>query len=116
MNFDLEKLIAQQSETKYLIPKNIKARFEIFGVGLREIFAILISGIAGFMIISFLGIFIEFKTFTKVIVIAAFGGVSFLMVIEDPREGLSIIKFIRLYKEFLRKQRKFFYFQNKRGD
>ncbi|MDI3235978.1 hypothetical protein QK289_13255 [Exiguobacterium antarcticum] len=116
MNFDLEKMMNQQIETKYIIPKNIKARFEIFGIGLREIIAILVAGIVGLIIVSIVDQFIDIRGLIKLLVILAFGGISFLLVVEDPREGVSIIKFVQYYKDFLKKPRKYLYSKIERGE
>ncbi|RDB32096.1 hypothetical protein [Exiguobacterium sp. RIT594] len=116
MNFDLEKMMNQQTETKYIIPKNIKARFEIFGIGLREIIAILIAGIVGLVIISTVDLIIDVKGLVKALVVLVFGGVSFLLIVEDPREGVSVIKFVQYYKDFLKRPRKYLYSKLDRGE
>jgi type IV secretory pathway VirB3-like protein len=92
----------------YLIPKNIRTRFEFFqGFGAFELF-LTISFIAVGLIVSFLVFFLS-KHMLSFLIVIFFGALGLLVVKKDPRFGLSILELIFEYKHFYSKQRTYFY-------
>jgi len=92
----------------YLIPKNVKSRFEFFtGFGFREL-AITSLGLAIGGILFFIVGFVT-ASFARIFLIALGGGIGFFLSIPDPREGKSLLHRIQDFREFNSRPKKYFY-------
>lgn len=92
----------------YLIPKNIKTRFEFFqGFGFFELFLTIMFITVG-LVVSFFVFFLS-KHMLSFLIVVVFGALGLIVVKKDPRFGLSILELILEYKHFYSKQRTYFY-------
>jgi uncharacterized membrane protein YhiD involved in acid resistance len=92
----------------YLIPKNVKARFEFFsGFGFKELLWLL-AGIGLGAGISMLVYLVTHSLFSF-IVTALFGTIGFIAGKPDPRTGLNGVDHFKAMRAFQSKRRLFFY-------
>jgi hypothetical protein len=92
----------------FLIPKNVRTRFEFFnGFGFKELF-MLLAGIGvggGLSLIIYL---ITHSLFSFVFT-ALFGSIGFIAGKPDPRTGMNGLGHFKAMRAFQSKQRLFFY-------
>jgi type IV secretory pathway VirB3-like protein len=95
-------------EYEYLIPENVKSRFEFFpGFGMMELFFTLIGAIFGAIIYFAISIFTQNPLALISIPIMAGGG--YLISKPDPRTGMSLLSMIENFKQFKLRQKKYYY-------
>jgi hypothetical protein len=93
---------------EFLIPKNVRTRFEFFtGFGFKELF-MLLAGIVVGGGLSFLVFLITHSLFSFLLT-ALFGSIGFIAGKRDPRTGLNGIDHFKAMRAFQSKQRLFFY-------
>jgi hypothetical protein len=98
----------------YLIPKNVKQRFEFFpGMGFKELFMIIGGLVAGFLIFSFLGYFTP--SFVRIIAVALTTSIGFFIGKADPRSSKTVLNLIMDAKVWRLSQRRFLYIYGRGG-
>ena len=92
----------------YLIPKNVKTRFEIFeGFGWKELFMTLAGVAVGGIFFFLLGLLT--KSFARIFIVALFGSAGFSLGKENPKNGLSLLTFLISLKEFQKRPKRYYY-------
>ena len=92
----------------YLIPKNVKARFEFFtGFGFLELGLVIAGLVTGAMVFGVLYL-ITGSLFAFITVIAG-GAAGFFLGKRDPRTGMSAMVLFKSWKVFQSKQKRYFY-------
>lgn len=94
--------------SEYIIPKNVKTRFEFFpGYGWRELFITMFGLLIGYLFYRLLGIFTTspFRLF----IIVLFGSLAVAISLSDPRTGKNIIDFYKDYKRFNSHPKRYIY-------
>lgn len=92
----------------FLIPKNVRTRFEFFnGFGFKELFY-LVAGIVVGGSISTLIYLITHSLFSFLIA-AVFGAIGFIAGKPDPRTGLNGLNHFKAMRAFQSKKKLFFY-------
>ncbi len=95
-------------EHKYLIPENVKSRFEFFpGFGFYELLITLIGVVIGAIIYFIISVFTNHPVALVAIPIVAGGG--FMLSKPDKRTGMSVLAMIENFKQFKTRQKKFYY-------
>lgn len=114
MDLDFEQ---SEFELKpYVIPKNVKTRFEIFeGFGLRELAVTLITGIFG-LCLGLIVWFIEGSPLWLGLSIPA-GSIGFFFSRPNPRTGRNALDLMNDIRKFKAKPSRYYYrFGDGRGD
>ncbi len=98
----------------YMIPKNVKQRFEFFpGLGFKELIMILGGLIVGSLIFMFLGLVT--RSFARIIVVALTVSIGFFAGKPDPRSSKTVLNLIVDAKEWRLRQQRFLYFYGRGG-
>lgn len=104
----LLEMLSDKDKDSYLIPKNVKTRFEFFnGFGWRELFLTLTGIAIGSVIYILSGLFTD--SIFRVIIIFVFGAIGFFASHSDPRTGKNVIDFLRDLKMYKSKQKRYMY-------
>lgn len=92
----------------YLIPKNVKTRFEFFtGFGWRELLITAIGLAIGGIIFYIVSIFTD-SIFALIIIALGVGG-GYLISKPDPRTGQNLLELIHNFKSFKSKTHTYYY-------
>ena len=92
----------------FLIPKNVRARFEFFqGFGFRELFLLLASLIIGAAIS--IPLFLITRSPFAFIFAALFGTIGFVAGKPDPRTGMNGLDHFKAMRAFQSKRKLYFY-------
>lgn len=92
----------------FLIPKNVRTRFEFFaGFGFKELFLLLAGIIIGGGISTI--IYLITHSLFSFLLTALFGTVGFILGKPDPRTGMNGLTHFKAMRAFQSKQRLFFY-------
>lgn len=95
-------------EIYYLVPQNVKTRFQLFpGFGWHEILFIAAGALIGFLIYLFLGIFTS--SLKRIFCIVFFIAISFALISPDPKTGTSLLNLVKDYKRFKLEQKLYLY-------
>lgn len=93
---------------EYLIPENVKTRFEFFpGLGWKELFITLIGGIFGTIVFFILSMFVGHPARLLVIPIITLFGYMFSK--PDPRTGMSFLDLLQNFRQFKTRTKKYYY-------
>lgn len=98
----------------YLIPRNVRQRFEFFpGMGFKELFMI-VGGLAVGLLVFFVsGLFT--KSMARLLLIGLCGSIGYFLGRAEPRSGKSVLDIIRDAKQWKVNQKTFFYDFGKGG-
>lgn len=111
-DFELTTEKGMQDDYEYLIPKNIRTRFEFFpGIGIIELLYIVAGLIVALLLFLFTGIFT--KSFYRLIYFVVGFLVPFALVYQEPRNGMSLLRVLKDLKKFKSKPRKYIYVYGK---
>lgn len=92
----------------YLIPKNVKVRFEYFpGFGNLQLIVTTIGLGIGFLFFWLFGFITE--SFFRVILIAFFGAMGFFISVSHPKTGRNLMDFIKDSRKFKSGVRRYTY-------
>ncbi|MCX7884648.1 MAG: hypothetical protein N2448_06425 [Caloramator sp.] len=92
----------------YIIPRNVKTRFEFFtGYGWFEIFVLALGFCVGFCFFKIIGAFTKSPARLFLIVICT--AASFFLVSPDPKTGSSLLKMYKNFKSYKSKQKRYLY-------
>lgn len=92
----------------YLIPKNVKAKFQFFtGFGWLEIFIVVTGFLIGVFLFLFLGLFT--KSFLRIFVVVLFTTLGFGLVSPDPKTGTCLLKLLKDFKAYKAKPKRYLY-------
>lgn len=95
--------------TQYLIPANVRARFEIVpGIGWIEILFTAVWTIGG-ILFDFLLYLVKAPIIILIILPIFSGGGYFILHLRDKNSGLSTMDSIRRMKDFTQKQKRYLY-------
>jgi len=98
----------------YLIPKNINAKFQLLpGFGWRELFVTLSFMGVGGVIALILHLF-NAPIFLLFIIVVLFGAAGYMLSMEDPRTGMSLLRVMKSMRKFKQKQNMYFYILRRR--
>ncbi|MEC3018351.1 PrgI family protein [Bacillus cereus] len=105
----MEERNYENYENPYLIPKNIKARFELIpGFGWREIFVTFTGLVIGLLLLLLLGVFgVPFILRLFLTVLCA--GVGYGISVPNPRTGLNLLDILKMMKQFRAKPKRYYY-------
>ena len=93
---------------EYLIPKNVKTKFEFFsGFGWKELLVTFIGLVSGVVIYFIISIFTDHPA--AFLVPIATTGFGFAISKPDPRTGLSLLQTLSSFKEFKTKPSTYYY-------
>lgn len=96
-------------ENPYLIPKNIKARFEVIpGIGWREIFVTLIGLIIGLLLFVLLGAF-SVPIIVRMFITAVCAAIGYGISVPNPRTGFNLLDILKLMRRFNSKTKRYYY-------
>jgi len=99
-------------EYEYLIPKNIRTRFEFFpGIGIVELLYIVIGLAIAFILYKLTGLFT--KSFYRLIYFVIGFLIPFALVYQEPRNGVSLLRVLKDLKKFKSKPRRYIYVHGK---
>lgn len=94
---------------KYMIPKNVKTRFEFMeGFGWKELFITLLGALIGVCLFFILLIF-KFPVIIRLPLAIFPIGIAFFISKRDSRTNKSVIDLLKEFRDFSRKQRVYFY-------
>jgi len=92
----------------YIIPKNVKTKFEFFsGFGWKELFISVLFLLLGAVAFFLMGIFTT--SMFRLIVVAMITAIGVFIGIEDPRSGRSFIGFVSDYRKYKNKPHRYEY-------
>ncbi|TVX85626.1 PrgI family mobile element protein [Paenibacillus agilis] len=92
----------------YIVPKNVKARFEFFpGIGVREIAMILLAGIVG-LSVGFIFNFITGSILWVGLAIPT-GAFMTLLVKPNPRTGRNTLDILKDMRRFKASPKRYYY-------
>jgi hypothetical protein len=100
----------REFENPYLIPKNIKARFELIpGFGWREIFVTLAGAIVGFMLLLLLGVF-GIPIIVRIFLAVMCAGIGYGISVQNPRTGVNLLDILKMImRQFNARPKRFYY-------
>lgn len=98
----------------YLIPRNVRQRFEFFpGMGFKELLMI-VGGLAVGLLVFFVsGLFT--KSMARLLLIGLCGSVGYSLGRAEPRSGKTVLDIIMDAKQWKVNQKTFFYVFGKGG-
>lgn len=92
----------------YIVPKNVKTRFEFFeGFGWKEFFVTIIGAAVGGIITTIL--FSITKSIFAILPIGIGGAIAFVISRPDPRTGISPMDYVKSSRNFQKKTKLYFY-------
>lgn len=92
----------------YLVPKNVKTRFEFFtGFGWKELFITLIGFVIGVALFFIIGLIT--KSMLRILILIIPTIAAFMICRADPRTGLNLLQLINNFKNFKTKTQTYFY-------
>ncbi|MCR3922065.1 MAG: PrgI family protein [Firmicutes bacterium] len=98
----------------YLIPRNVRQRFEFFpGMGFKELFLIIGGLAAGLVIFLLLGLFT--KSVARIIIFGLTAAIGYFLGKADPRSGKNVLDIIRDAKHWQLTQKRYLYVFGKGG-
>ena len=93
----------------YVIPKNVKTRYELFtGIGFKELLITAVGTLIG-IVIFFLASLLKFPVPLTVIISVIFPAAAFLLSISNPRTNMSLLTMIKYFRIYKTRQKRYFY-------
>lgn len=91
----------------YLIPRNVKARFEFFpGFGWFELMSVVGGAIVGFLLYLLAGLFTH--SFFRIVLFAVPPGLAYFVTRPGP-DGQSLYTLIKLWRRWIKSQKRYLY-------
>lgn len=92
----------------YLIPKNVKTRFEFFtGFGWKELLITFIGLTIGTIFFFLLGLFTQ--SLLRLLFVVVGGIAGFMVCKADPRTGQSLLSLVSNFRNFKSKNQTYYY-------
>lgn len=102
-----------QNNQQYLIPRNVNTRFTFFeGFGWKELFLCLLGVGIGILLFLILSIFFR-NVFIKGIIAVFPVAAAFTVTRENPRTGMSLLKLLKDFRDYVGQQKLFLYYHGK---